>query len=265
MRTERANSILGPNARRRRGAWTLRRAVWTWVTMSATAALSLPAAGPDPPASPAAATQPHGGTDQVLRIYLARHGQTDWNASRRLQGGTDVPLNDTGRQQAHALAAKLAGVPLDAVYASGLSRSLETAKIAAGDRAVQSLPLLNEQSLGSFEGKRLDGSDPEAAAEWKRRSANPDDSLDGGESVNQHFARVQQALALLRSRHPSGTILVVGHGGTNALLLRALLGLSEEETAKIHQDNAEVYLIEIGAAGPPIVWKQIPRDRLEDL
>ena len=201
----------------------------------------------------------------MLRIYLARHGQTDWNAARRLQGGTDVPLNDTGRQQARELAAKLAGVPIDAVYASGLQRSLETARIVAGDRPVQGLPQLNEQSLGSFEGRRLDGSDPEGAAEWKRRSANPDDSLDGGESVNQHFARVQQALALLRSRHPSGSILVVGHGGTNALVLRALLGLSAEETETIHQDNTEVYLIEVPAAGAPAIWKQIPRDHLGDL
>jgi probable phosphoglycerate mutase len=69
----------------------------------------------------------------------------------------------------------------------------------------------------------------------------------------------------LRSRHPSGSILVVGHGGTNALLMRALLGLTAEETEKIHQDNSEVYLIEIAGAGPPVVWKLIPPDRLGDL
>jgi len=252
------------------GGWharrSSRRTVWGWVAVGAAASISLSAGGgTDAPAGSGAATQPQGGSGQVLRIYLARHGQTEWNATKRLQGGTDVPLNDTGREQARALATKLAGIPLDAIYSSGLSRSVETARIAAGDHAVERLPLLNEQSLGSFEGKRLDGSDPEAAAEWKRRSANPDDSLDGGESVNQHFARVQQAVALLRSRHPSGSILVVGHGGTNALLLRALLGLSAEETAKIHQDNSELYLIEVVSGGPPAVWKQIARDRLEDL
>ena len=257
MRTGSAHSISG-----RAAPW---RGASVWLAVSAIAVVSLAAvAGEAPPVTAPAATQPHGGSGQVLRIYLARHGQTDWNAVRRLQGGTDVPLNDTGRQQARDLAAKLAGVPLDAVYSSGLQRSVETARIAAGDRPVESLPLLNEQSLGSFEGKRLDGSDPEGAAEWKRRSANPDDSLDGGESVNQHFARVQQALALLRSRHPSGSILVVGHGGTNALLLRALLALSAQETEQIHQDNSEVYLIEVPRADPPVVWKQIPRDHLGD-
>src|SRR5215475_11690790 len=59
----------------------------------------------------------------TLRIYLARHGETDWNAERRLQGRTDVPLNSTGRQQAAKLAERLKGVRLDAVYTSTLSRS----------------------------------------------------------------------------------------------------------------------------------------------
>ena len=81
-----------------------------------------------PPAAPegsAAAEQPMNQegrrttTPGTLRLYLARHGQTDWNASRRLQGGTDVPLNDTGRAQARALAQRLGRLPPDAIYASG--------------------------------------------------------------------------------------------------------------------------------------------------
>ena len=68
----------------------------------------------------------------TLRIYLARHGETDWNAARRLQGRTDTALNSTGRQQAAKLAEHLKGVRLDAIYCSTLSRSRETAEIVRG-------------------------------------------------------------------------------------------------------------------------------------
>jgi len=204
-------------------------------------------------------------SEGILRIYLARHGQTDWNAVRRLQGSTDIPLNERGREQARALAAKLARVPLDAIYASGLSRSLETARIVAQGREVRSLPELNEQSMGSFEGKQIGEAAPVTAAEFERRRADPDDRLDGGESLNQHLARVEAALARLRAYHPSGNILIIGHGGTNVLLLRALLGLSASQTREIQQDNSELYLIEIVPGRPALLWKEVPPDRLGEL
>src|SRR5881396_3482425 len=94
----------------------------------------------------------------TLRIYLARHGQTDWNAQSRLQGRTDIPLNPTGREQASKLAALLKGVRLDAVYSSTLRRSRETAEILHGITPIESLDGLCEQGLGKFEGIRLDGS-----------------------------------------------------------------------------------------------------------
>ena len=96
-----------------------------------------------------------------LRIYLARHGETDWNAERRLQGTrTDTALNSTGRQQAAKLAERLKGVRLDAVYCSGLSRSRETAEIVRGEVPLKSLAGLNERNHGKFEGAKVDGSDP---------------------------------------------------------------------------------------------------------
>src|SRR6266540_1828092 len=90
--------------------------------------------------------------DDALRIYVARHGQTDWNVERRLQGATDVPLNEAGRRQAADLAARLAGVPLDRIYSSALKRSRETAEALRGRAPIEALAGLNEQSLGAFEG-----------------------------------------------------------------------------------------------------------------
>src|SRR5215510_4519160 len=121
----------------------------------------------------------------TLRIYLARHGETDWNAERRLQGRTDTTLNATGRQQAAKLAERLKGVRLDAVYSSTLNRSIETAAIAHGAAPVKSLAGLNERNHGKFEGKKVDGSDPVSEQEWRKRRRDPEDELHGGESLNQ--------------------------------------------------------------------------------
>ncbi len=200
-----------------------------------------------------------------LRIYLARHGETDWNVQRRLQGGTDTELNDTGRSQARELARRLAGIQLDAIYSSQLQRSKKTAASVAGDRPFESLAELNEQSLGKFEGVYLDGRDPELELEFDHRYADPDDTLDGGESVNQHLARVERALELIRSRHPSGQVLVVGHGGTNDQILRSLLDLTAGQAGEIHQDNSELYLIELAPQGEPRLWKYISPGNLHEL
>jgi len=203
--------------------------------------------------------------EDVLRIYVARHGQTDSNVAHRLQGGTDVPLNETGRRQAAELAARLAGVPLDRIYSSALQRSRQTAEALKGRAPLEALAGLNEQSLGAFEGLYLDGRDPQREAEFERRRADPDDRLDGGESANQHFARVKAAVQTIRDRHPRGSVLIVGHGGTNVKVLRALLGLTAEQASAIQQANDELYMVEVYPSQPATLWKLVSPDRLKEL
>ena len=203
--------------------------------------------------------------EDVLRIYVARHGQTDANVAHRLQGTTDVPLNETGRRQAAELAARLAGVPLDTIYSSALSRSRQTAEALKGRAPLEALAWLNEQSLGAFEGLYRDGREPQREAEFERRRADPDDRLDGGESANQHFARVKAAVQTIRDRHPRGSVLIVGHGGTNVKVLRALLDLTAEQASAIEQANDELYMVEVHASRPPTLWKLIAPDHLKEL
>jgi broad specificity phosphatase PhoE len=203
--------------------------------------------------------------DEVLRIYLARHGQTDWNVASRLQGQTDVPLNERGRSQARELAARMAGVRLDAIYTSALQRTRQTAEALNGVAPTFALAGLNEQALGAFQGLYLDGRDPQRQAEYERRRLDPEDHMDGGESSNQHFARVQAAVQTIRSQHAGGAVLIVGHGGTNVLVLRALLGLSADQASSIDQANDELYMIELRPSRPPALWKLIPPDRLKEL
>jgi 2,3-bisphosphoglycerate-dependent phosphoglycerate mutase len=204
-------------------------------------------------------------SEATLRIYLARHGETDWNAERRLQGRTDTPLNATGRQQAAKLAEQLKGVRLDAVYSSTLSRSVETAAIARGGAPVKSLAGLNERNHGKFEGAKVDGSDPVTEKEWRQRRRDPEDELDGGESLNQFYERVRTTFGAIRSQHSSGAILIVGHSLTNQMILRALLGLTMQQATSIRQANDELYLIELDAGNPPRLWKRITEANLRDL
>jgi broad specificity phosphatase PhoE len=217
-------------------------------------------------AAAAATCAPRGGGDAAtLRIYIARHGRTDWNAERRLQGQTDTQLDATGREQARQLAVMLQGIHLDAVYSSTLRRSRDTAETARGAAPLTSLDGLREQHLGKFEGLRLAGDDTAAVAEFQRRHADPDDTLDGGESASQFFARVQAAVQSIRARHAAGTVLIVGHGGTNQMIVRSLLELAPEQANTIRQANDEIYLVEIAPGRAAQLWKRITAANLGDL
>ena len=199
----------------------------------------------------------------ILRIYLARHGETDWNVEGRTQGWTDTPLNATGRQQALQLKTKLAGIPLDAAYSSTLSRSRETAELAYGTDRLTKLPTLRERNFGTFQGKVA--TDPQIAPDYERRRWLPDDSLDGGESLNVLEQRVRTAIETVRREHPAGSVLIVGHGHTNQIILKQLFNLSIEQTRRIAQANDEVYLIELQQGNEPRLWKLIVAKNLTDL
>lgn len=201
---------------------------------------------------------------ETLRVYLARHGQTDGNLKRIAQGWTDTPLNETGRQHAAMLAERLRGVTLDAIYSSTLSRSRETAEAAAAGRPlkVQSLPGLREIGLGRFENVSLD--DPIMKTRPPADKRGPDD----GETGAQIEARVREAVAAIKKAHPSGTILIVGHGGVNGYVMRELLGVTAEEMAKMGryvQDNDELYMIELPRGFAPRVFKFIPAGKFNEL
>src|SRR5262245_63210855 len=209
---------------------------------------------------PRAGVAPEAQVTGSLRLYIARHGQTDWNVEHRLQGWTDRPLDETGRRQAVELAESLKGIRLDAIYSSTLSRSRDTAQTVAGTTlTVKSLAGLRERNYGHFQG----GS--ETAAEYLRRTNDWTDRLDDGESLNQLLARTRESLAQIQREHPVGNVLIVAHRITNQMLLRALLDLTPEQTVKIVQDNDEVYLVELDPGAKPRLWKLVRQKNLGDL
>jgi broad specificity phosphatase PhoE len=161
-------------------------------------------------------------------LYLARHGETDWNAVGRWQGHTDVPLNATGEAQARALAEVLRGAGLSMVISSDLARAQETARIVAGRLEV---PLayvdvdLRERSYGPFEGLTREECArlfPEAWRAWQEQRRAPE----GAESDGALAARVAAALVRAAKRAPKDApALVVTHGGALRTAVSLAAGL----------------------------------------
>jgi len=205
--------------------------------------------------------------DGVLRVYIARHGITDWNVALRVQGSTDNPLNETGRKQAAALVERMRGVHLDHIYTAGLQRARQTAE---GFTNVKQTPIagLNERNHGKFEGIVDDPkNNAEMSAEYRKRIRIVDDSLDGGESLGDQHKRVGAATRDILSRHKKGgSILIVGHGGSNPQIMAELLGLAPDVALnRIRQANDEVYMVELRPGQPPMIWKNITMATLEEL
>jgi len=161
---------------------------------------------------------------QVTRILAVRHGETAWNRDTRIQGHTDIALNDHGRWQARQLASALREEPIAAIYASDLSRAFETAHTVARlhDRPVQTHTGLRERGFGRFEGHtwaELEARFPDETLAWRKRV--PDFAPAGGESLLQLQARVVATVTELASRHPGEQVLMVAHGGVLDILYRA--------------------------------------------
>jgi probable phosphoglycerate mutase len=164
----------------------------------------------------------HGG--QITRIFAIRHGETAWNVDNRIQGQLDVPLNAKGRWQAGRLAAALADEDIAAVYCSDLTRARETAEAVArhGERTRVDDRGLRERHFGIFEGltwREIEERWPAQSERWRRR--DPGFGPEGGETLEQFYARSVETATRLASRHPGEAIALVAHGGVMDCLYRA--------------------------------------------
>ncbi|WP_440711293.1 histidine phosphatase family protein [Herbiconiux sp. YIM B11900] len=152
----------------------------------------------------------------MTTFTFVRHGQTDWNFQKRIQGSTDVPLNETGREQARETGRVLAERQWDGVVASPLGRARETAEIIAAELGldgVELVPELVERSYGEVEGLNA-----EQIAE--RFPGHPMNVVPGRERRSEVVARVLPALEALAEEHPGESLIVVSHGGVIGSLIR---------------------------------------------
>lgn len=180
---------------------------------------------------------------EPTRIIAIRHGETAWNNDTRIQGHTDIPLNDTGHWQAARLAEALAGEPVAAIYASDLSRAWETASYVGRALGVEVVADqgLRERGFGTFEGRTfadIEKETPEQAQLWRKR--DPEFAPEGGESLITLRERVVATAARLAAKHPGELIALVGHGGVMDVMYRAATRLDIQAARTWALGNAAI-------------------------
>ena len=182
-------------------------------------------------------------------LIVARHGETEWNAERSLQGQQDIPLNSRRRSQAVATGRFLRNVSLTQVHSSTLQRCQQTARPIAeaniGRPNVVSSDLLKETALGVLEGELIGR---QSTAEMTRhyQDLSRDEiryRVPNGENLHDVAARVQRFFIdryhLLKGQ---GAHLIVGHRNVNKMILKYLLGLSFEDGYRVEHEHQRLYL-----------------------
>jgi phosphoserine phosphatase len=163
-----------------------------------------------------------------LRLFVVRHGETEWVRERRFAGSRDIPLTAAGRGQCAAVARALASATVAAVYASPLERARASAEVIATPHGlpVRIVPAFSEMTFGSWEGLTRDEArarDPEAWAQW--RSAPHLLKLAGGETIAEVAARVTAGVEALQAAHDGQTVVLVSHGVVARVIVLGALGL----------------------------------------
>ena len=182
----------------------------------------------------------------MIKIYIARHGETTWNEEGRIQGRSDPGLSLKGYAQSLALVHHLKDRPLSAIYASTRQRSILTAEPLANHFGlpIQTQPELDEIAFGILEGKLLFHFDEELRSEWERFKDNRFVyRIPGAENYADVSNRIKPFMERLLRDHEGQEVLVVGHRVVNRLLIGMLMNYPQEKVLEIEQTNDMLYLV----------------------
>ena len=186
------------------------------------------------------------------KIYIIRHGETDWNRERRFQGQTDIPLNDRGREQAVALAKQFGDLlPFDRIVTSDLGRARETAEIMSRgyDTPIFSDAGFREMNFGKWEGldtKAIRERWPVELEEWFF-SGRLD--VEGGESQEQLFERVWGSFRHWADKTDYEKMAIVCHGGSCGVLFCGVLGEEPQQMSKYMPKNTGISIVLVEGPG----------------
>lgn len=186
-----------------------------------------------------------------MLIYLMRHGETDWNKERRLQGQSDIPLNEYGIELAVKTAGALAEVPFDRAFCSPLKRAEETARIMLGDRQtpLYSDVRLKEIHFGIHEGVCFDAAKQDPEDPLHDFFCEPDRYIppEGAESFSQVMERGHSFLKekIVPLEGVCESVLVVAHGAFNRSLLSSVMGLPLKDFWRIALPNCAVSILSL--------------------
>lgn len=202
----------------------------------------------------------------TTQILFIRHGETDWNRIKRIQGHIDIPLAESGLEQAQRLARRIAreveqGARLDAIYSSDLQRAQQTARPIAD---ALRLPLhlregLRERSYGAFQGHDSDEIAlrfPDEYAQWQTR--DPGFTPPEGESQRAFYHRVLHAIEALIAAHPGARIACVAHGGVLDCVRRFACALPLDAPRNYSLLNTSLNVVDFADGGASIVsWADV--------
>jgi alpha-ribazole phosphatase/probable phosphoglycerate mutase len=184
----------------------------------------------------------------VTTVYLARHGESDWNAANRFQGHSNRPLTKEGRRQAEALAELVAHKNVDAIYSSPLIRALETAQIVAARTGLEVTELddLREVDTGSWSGlSRAEVQErfPEGFERWIAGGSGWED----GETYEEMGERALRAVRTIAAAHLNKRVLVVSHGGPIRAIQAAANGMDIHEYRRVKpvEPNARLSVVTV--------------------
>lgn len=182
-----------------------------------------------------------------MKLYLIRHGQTDWNVAGKIQGSTDIPLNEAGRMQAKCLAKGMEKRPVTKVFTSRLKRAFETGQAIGESQKVPvvQIPGLEEVAYGKWEGLTMDEIAQQYPRELEQWYYSPVEvAPPGGETQTQVYDRCGKAIEAIMEQ-AEGDVAIVSHGATVVFLLEYLLrdsGRGEEDDIIV--GNASISTIE---------------------
>lgn len=172
------------------------------------------------------------------KIYLVRHGKTDWNEKGLIQGLTDIELNDIGKKEIYELKKIFDISKIDICYCSPLKRAKETAKIFINNKKkIVYDKLLVERCYGNFEGKRID--DSIIRKQWDYQLNCSDENI---ESIKECLKRARKFLDKVQKKHPEKNLLIVSHGSFIKALHFNLIGYdSNTDFLSFNPKNGIIY------------------------
>ena len=183
----------------------------------------------------------------MTRVYLVRHGQTEWNKSLTFRGRIDIPLNERGHREAEAIAEALKDKKIDAIYTSPLRRSIETAQPTAKFFNLEIRPFqgLIDINYGDWEGLTFDEVKKRYGDQYKKWEERPELVMfPNGETLDEARERSFRGFKEILRENAGRSILIIPHRVINKVLLCAILGLSNSYFWEIKQDTGCINLIE---------------------
>ena len=191
-----------------------------------------------------------------MRVFLIRHGETDYSQDRRYCGFSDPPLNEKGISQSMQLGIKFKSIEVDRIYSSDLKRADETAKIVFAGRLIKRLRNLREMCFGVFEGLCYEEISKKYSKLYWQWVENLDNvTVPHGESLKEFRERVLESFSYAIKKRTDENIAIVTHSGPIRVILNSILKLDTEDFWQIQQDMASVNIIDYSKTFKPKLTK----------